>query len=244
LKAIRAVILDSGYTLSHPDLPQPIEYVYGSSGANDSSSHGTCVSGILAAKRDNGYGLAGAAVADILAYKVYADGFLLDDYHAALAAVPYSAARVMNISLGSSDGDQEESTKIETCILGGVTVVAAAGNSPTDATTVYPAAYPDVISVGATQQDDSVAPFSVSSGRIDIAAPGAHIITTSSYDSGYAWVDGTSFAAPLVTAACVLINRKLPGIEPPDVLALLQQLIAPGTAGNGRGAGRLDLSTL
>lgn len=238
-------IIDTGYTPTHPDLPNAVLYETFGWPRFDRRGHGTCVGGILGAKRDNGYGLAGAARCDPWVFKVFEDTFSFDNYYRALTLVAITPLiRVVNLSLGESTESVREKELIERCIAQGKTVVAPIGNSPQDSGPIYPALYPGVIAVGATDRADKRATFSINADRVDIAAPGVQLITTSQGPTGYASVDGTSFATALVTAACVLILRKHPDATPGQVRATLQTLVATGTAGKGRGAGRIDLSKL
>lgn len=80
----------------------------------------------------------------------------------------------------------------------GTTIVASAGNYNSSAL-FYPAAYPDVIAVGAVDNNKQKASFSNYGSRVDIAAPGVNIMTTA-MDNLYESVDGTSEAAPVVSA--------------------------------------------
>jgi subtilisin len=130
----------------------------------------------------------------------------------------------------------------------GVTVVAAAGNDAADAGSYTPAAYDEVIAVSAiadfdgrpgglvatppppcfaTEQDDHLATFSNYGAVVDIAAPGECV--TSTFPGGlYATVEGTSFAAPLVSGAAALLYASHPGISPARVRAVIRARAEPG----------------
>jgi subtilisin family serine protease len=131
----------------------------------------------------------------------------------------------------------------------GVTVVAAAGNSAMDASTVSPAAYPEVITVSAfadfdgqpgglvsvtppicpaSERDDVFATFSNFGAPVDISAPGVCIRSTAPGAGVYPLVDGTSFAAPLVAGAAALTYHKTPTITPAKVRS---RLLATAEAG-------------
>src|SRR5262249_11778281 len=96
-----------------------------------------------------------------------------------------------------------------------VVVVAAAGNEATDLPS-YPASYPDVLSVAATDKSGTFSYFSDWGWTIDLAAPGMGI--TSTYPQSltppgylpYAPGDGTWFSAPLVSAAALLLRVQNP----------------------------------
>ena len=129
----------------------------------------------------------------------------------------------------------------------GVTVVAAAGNSSADATFYTPASYKEVITVSAmtdydglpgglapvppecfpTEQDDHMATFSNFGKPIDVAAPGVCVAST--YPGGeYVYVEGTSFAAPLVAGASALLLSKKPNLTPEQVRARILRDAEPG----------------
>lgn len=98
----------------------------------------------------------------------------------------------------------------------GVTLVAAAGNDGPMAPPLYPAAYPGVIAVTAVDRYGGIYPLANSGSYIALAAPGVNIWTVDG-DGAAVLRDGTSFAAPFVTAAAVrFLNTQL-GAKPADV---------------------------
>jgi subtilisin family serine protease len=130
----------------------------------------------------------------------------------------------------------------------GVTVVAAAGNAAMDASTVTPAVYDEVITVSAFADydglpgakaaiptdcppynpDDHFADFSNFGQPVDISAPG--VCTLSTVPGGnYGYVEGTSFAAPLVAGGAALVRAKNPTMSPARVRARLLALAIRGT---------------
>ena len=108
---------------------------------------------------------------------------------------------VVNVSLGWLDQDDAVDTAIKACIDAGIVVVAAMGEfeEPNDFVS-YPAACEGVIAVGATDRHDLRLPGSSIGDHIWIAAPGDDIETVVS-DTDVGVRSGTSFAAPLVSAA-------------------------------------------
>ena len=91
-------------------------------------------------------------------------------------------------------------------------IVAAAGNDGVNADKkpVFPAAYPDsnILSVAATNSKDKLASFSNFGAKtVDLAAPGDQIASTF-WHSDYAYMSGTSMAAPYVAAAAAMLRKE------------------------------------
>jgi thermitase len=89
----------------------------------------------------------------------------------------------------------------------GDVIVAAAGNEG-DATLAYPAAYPEVVSVAATDNRDVHASFSNANSDVEIAAPGVDVLST--VRGGYATMSGTSQATPHVSAVAGVLRQLFP----------------------------------
>ena len=128
-------------------------------------------------------------------------------------------------------------------VASGVTVVAAAANDAGSAAKRVPAAYNEVITVsaladtdgkpgglgghrcyswGSYDTDDSFADFSNYGFDVDLIAPGKCIWST--IPGGYAYMSGTSMAAPHVTGAVALLKASRPGLTPAEVREALQYL--------------------
>ncbi len=148
---------------------------------HDKYGHGTHVSGIAAAVTNNNRGIAGVAFPDnvkIMVVKVLSDsgiGFTSDE----AKGIRYAAdngAKVINLSLGSGNS-QTIKDAVDYAWNKGVVLVAAAGNDG-NATKTYPASYPNVISVAATDYTDARASFSSYNDEVDVAAPGVNVFST------------------------------------------------------------------
>lgn len=146
------------------------------------------------------------------------------------AAVTYAAdhgANIISLSLGSSSDDSYLRSQIDYAIAKGVVVVAAAGNNGCDCLS-YPAAYPEVLSVGATDSTDHLASFSSYGYNLDVVAPGtagdtcgamwSASNTTSGYSCSYS---GTSFATPLVASLVSLMISQDPSASPSDIMRFI-----------------------
>ena len=192
--------------------------------SHDKYGHGTHVSGIAAAVTDNNRGIAGVAFPDnikIMVVKVLSDsgiGFTSDEAKGIRYATD-NGAKVINLSLGSGDS-QTIRDAVTYAWNKGVVLVAAAGNDGNN-TKIYPASYPNVISVAATDYADARASFSNYNNEVDVAAPGVNVFSTFPsykfyigtvsgraryYDVG----SGTSMATPQVAGLAGLLFAQNP----------------------------------
>jgi hypothetical protein len=112
-------------------------------------------------------------------------------------------ARIINLSLGGPGNDQVTANAVAYAVSRGCVVVAAMGNEG-NAVPQFPAALPDVLSVGATDANDARASFSSMGPHIDVAAPGVAILSTV-WDNGYGSMSGTSMASPHVAGVAALM---------------------------------------
>ena len=102
-------------------------------------------------------------------------------------------------------------------VSAGVVVIAAVSNAGSTRA-VYPAAYPDVVAVAATQ-GRRLAAFSDRGRSVDVAAPGVGL--RAAVPGGYARVDGTSFAAALVSGQAALVRSVAPSMRAAQVRAMI-----------------------
>jgi subtilisin family serine protease len=109
----------------------------------------------------------------------------------------------------------------------GSLVVASAGNDREGGSSLsYPASFPHVLTVGATDENDRVTVFSSSSPALDLAAPGQDIpaaIPTIFNSTGYAAVDGTSFSAPLVSGAAAAVWTLRPTLTNTQLFQVMRR---------------------
>ena len=239
-------VVDTGVAIDHPDLSGAVsfqhDFVAEDGVAQDDHGHGTHVAGTIAARANNSVGVAGACpgCSLISAKALDASGNGTDADIA--EAIIYSAdkgARVINLSLGAHESSSTLQQAVQYAIGRGALVVAAAGNSGTDAP-FYPAAYGEAVAVSATTHNDMLADFSNYGSYIDLAAPGQAILSTSPGD-GYATMSGTSMAAPHVSGGAALLFAR--GLSAGEVREDLQVSAADlGVAGLDPqfGHGRLD----
>lgn len=204
-------IVDSGIDSDHPDLNIVHGYsqsFVGGSSYEDLLGHGTHVAGIVAAK-DNGFGTVGvAAGARVVAVKV------LDDKGqgkvSAIISALYYIRRyslpndVVNISVGGRSS-RAITRLVKRLGRRGVHVVSAAGNKGKDVRETSPANVNgiNVYTVAAIDWDDIYTTYSNFGDGVDFAAPGEGILSTH-LDGKYAYMSGTSMAAPHAAGVMVL----------------------------------------
>lgn len=173
-------------------------------------THGTSVAGVIAARMDNGQGVAGVAPQATVMPLVVGGGSNVDIYLATQAirwAVDHGAD-VINASFGgpvSGAALTALTAAVDYAANAGVLVVAAAGNDSgnRDTSVMYPASLTSdgVVTIGSTDAADRPAASSAyGATSVDLFAPGEKVVTTWD-DGGYRLVSGTSIAAPHVTGA-------------------------------------------
>ncbi|MFM8858446.1 MAG: S8 family serine peptidase, partial [Actinomycetota bacterium] len=201
----------------------------------DGHGHGTHVAGTIAATANNNLGIAGVAPdARIMPVRVLNDrgsGYASDVAEGLIWAAN-NGAQVVNLSLGSPQQSEAMSKAVEYAIARGVTVIAANGNDGSNAALSYPAAYPGVVAVGATTKSNTRAFFSSQNSSVDIAAPGADILSTLPNNRYASW-NGTSMAAPHVAGVAALVasyaQKTGKSVSVPGVLtSTSEDLGAPG----------------
>jgi subtilisin family serine protease len=192
------------------------------------------VAGIAAAETHNSEGIAGVAWnCKILPVKVLDALGVGDEYDVADGIIwaADNGADVMNLSLGLPIESLVLEDAIKYAYDKDIVIVAAAGNyDPFWGYDVwYPAAYDDYcLAVAATDYDDERADFSNFGPEIDVAAPGARIISTVPTwywgpDSfPYAWGDGTSMAAPHVAGLAALIKSVKPNLTAAQIMNVIR----------------------
>lgn len=249
--SIPIAVLDTGIYASHEDLRgriiQGYNFINNNTITNDDNGHGTMVAGILGAASNNGIGIAGVTWKNpIIPVKVMgADG---TGTHSAIAQGIIFAvdqgAKVINMSIGGPSSSSTLKYAVDYAHEKGVVIVAAAGNS--NSSVMYPAAYPNVIAVGAIDNNDNKASYSNYGPEISVTAPGTAISTLN--NGGYATGSGTSFAAPIVSGLAGLILSEASNLSPATVKEVIENgVVDLGVEGfdNYFGWGKVNLhSTL
>jgi thermitase len=215
--------VDTGYYAAHPDLDVKVrgeyDFVEEDEIAQDFDYHGTAVVGVAAAETDNAEGIASVGFnAGFLMAKGCTDRCLSSDTAPAVDWLVGQGVRIINLSFGAEQeppGDPVLGASVQRAQEAGALVIAAAGNDGVNTDSFYPAAYPDVLGVAATDAENAPASFSNSGPVVDVAAPGVGIISTYNADypenttrALYASFSGTSLAAPHVAGVAALLKAK------------------------------------
>lgn len=200
-------IIDSGVYTAHEDLPPGKITGYPNGTASnpeiawnrDYLSHGTHVTGTIAAIGGNGKGVVGVApgIDHIFMFKVFGDTGNWIYSSSLLAAVQYTVttghAKIVSMSLGGAGKSKTEERGLNSIYNKGTLLVAAAGNDG-NSTTSYPAGYSSVISVAAVDSGGAHADFSQTNNTVELSAPGVGVLSTTSYiDTTTLSVGGTGF---------------------------------------------------
>jgi len=215
---VTVAVIDSGVDMSHPDLTANLlaGYDWGDLDADpqDAIGHGTRVAGIIAAQQNNGIGVSGLAPkAKILPVKVSSGTngtFSSDTLAQAIRYAVDMGVQIINLSLTVDQSTQVVADAIQYALDHGVAMVAAAGN--TGGAVAFPANMAGVIAVAATDETGKLASYSCFGPEIAVAAPGSSVTTTllgGSYGYG---ASGTSFSAPVVSAALADLRSLNPAL--------------------------------
>jgi hypothetical protein len=247
-------VLDTGVDEAHPDLEPNVidgyDFVNDDPDAWDDSSHGTHVAGVIAAVGDNGEGTAGIAWGSrIMPIKVL-DSKGLGPDAAVSKGIIYAVenkAKVINLSSGTPYQSRLLDDAVKFAERRGVLVVAAAGNTGDKGNEViYPAAYPNVLAVAATDEKDAAPPFSQRQPYVAISAPGVDIPGPAWRDAGngpYILHTGTSAAAPHVSGLAALLLSIKPDLTPAqirDTIISTADEVNPRSRELFLGAGRIN----
>mgnify|MGYP000948429391 CR=1 FL=1 len=235
--SVSVAILDSGIDIDHPDLwsqlwSNPLEvfngldddsngfvddlygwdFVNSDADPSDDNGHGTQVAGVIAARGNDAVGVAGIAWnCPVMSIKIL-DDHLTGSIASAVAGIAYAVqqgASVINCSFTASNHDPALWAAIDAASTAGINVVGAAGNDAQNEVK-YPAAYAEVLSVGALTCSGTIADFSNHGLEIDLFAPGVSVFQSTWMENGlrnpYAGSSGTSMACPHASAGAALLR--------------------------------------
>lgn len=240
-------VIDSGVDQEHPELYGTIHNMFDVTDDNERTPHlhGTSMTGAIVAQG----GLMGVAPgARIVAIRAFApdsrnpakSGTTWHVREAIYRAIR-EGARVINLSLaGPADSSLKQA--VDDARARGIVIVAAAGNNGPSAPAAYPAAYPGVIAVTATDYRDQPYQYANRGGYITVSAPGVDVFAIAPRGA-HSMSTGTSIATAHVTGIIALMLSRNPMLDPDAVRALLLRAArVPGQGGPPEiyGAGLLD----
>lgn len=220
-------VVDTGVDLDHPEfkgkLVEGYNFVDPNSPPYDDVGHGTHVAGVIGALTNNNEGVAGMTwfnkIMPIKVLDASGTGSTYDVAQGIIWAVD-NGAKVINLSLGNYAEAAFLHDAIKYAYERDVVLIAASGNDNTDQPG-YPAAYPEVVAVGATDETSAIAPFSNYGDYVDVAAPGVNIASTYP-ENQYAALSGTSMASPHVAALAGLIRSIRPELTNFEIADLVR----------------------
>lgn len=224
-KGVKVAVIDTGIS-PHQDLiiAGGKSFVDYTTSYDDDNGHGTHVAGIIGA-RDNGFGIKGvSAEAELYAIKsINQDGSsYLSNIIAGIDWAIANKMDIINLSFGTQVDSFTFQSIVDKAYKHGILLVAAAGNDGTGLgdTVDYPARYPSVISVGATDQQNGHASFSSTGPSVEVVAPGVSILSTH-MNSTYIRMNGTSMASPFVAGHLALLKQAYPGLTNVQLRSIL-----------------------
>ena len=257
-KGAVVAVIDTGVTkvgdLADTKFVAGYNFVANNANSADDHGHGTHVAGTIAESTNNKLGVAGVAYgATIMPLKVLsAQGSgSMGGISQSIRWAADHGANVINMSLGGGRSMAPMAKAIKYAHDKGVVVIAAAGNDGHGRVS-YPARYPDVIAVAATQQDEATTFYSNWGPEVDIAAPGGNtrgnaqggvlqhtIVPGDTKRTDYLWFMGTSMATPHVAGVAALVVGA--GVKKPAAVEEILLATARKPAGRNAAAGaRLD----
>ncbi len=251
---ITVAVVDTGVWYTEPDIANnmwrnPAPQYAGTHGWNflnstpypfdsDASSgtyHGTGVSGVIAAEINSGIEVAGVANIRLMALEALGPNGEGTSANTSLA-IEWAAdhgARVINLSLGTNTtliGPTDIEQAVNYAWSKGALIVAAAGNSGSNSLD-YPASLPNVVSVGAVDQNGVKAYFSNYANGLSLTAPGVNILTLNGGGNLPHNLDGTSLATPFVSGVAALLLSFDPSLTNVQLWNVLNETAVPPTGG-------------
>lgn len=245
-RGVKVAVIDSGVDGSHPDLAGQVLpgidlVAEPGDGHTDPVGHGTTVAGLIAGRNDDSRGVVGLAPdARILPVRVLDEENRYDDALIVAKGVRWAVengAQVINLSLGGNGESPALAAALDYAFAKDVVVVACTGNASSSAAheVWYPAREPGVIAVSGMERDSDLLWSGSITGRETVLTAPATGLLGARPGRGFWRVQGTSFAAPLVTATAALVRARWPQMSAGDVV---QRLIS--TARDLGPAGRDD----
>lgn len=234
-KGVVVAVVDSGVAARNVHFPKgsvlPGKSFVGGSATVDTQGHGTAIAGQIAARsigaKSGVIGLApGATILPVKIWGGEADDEAMRGLNLVKGIVwaADQGADIINVSMSSLRNDSYLAAAVVHAEQKGAIIVASAGNRDTSSETRdaprYPAAYPAVIGVAATDGADAVTNDSIHGSHVSLAAPGQQIVTTFRDwgDCVYSQEgESTSYATAYVSASVALLKERFPKATPAEL---------------------------
>ncbi|MCX5584068.1 type VII secretion-associated serine protease mycosin [Streptomyces erythrochromogenes] len=221
--SVRVAVIDTGVDRANPQLSGALDVgagkdfvdPKGGDGTTDTVGHGTKVAGLIAARPQAGTGFVGLAPEATIIPIRQNDGQGKGNALSLSQAIDHAVAkgaRVINISQDTDvqlSADSELGKSVQKAVAADIVVVASAGNDGMSGQKrkTYPAAFPGVLAVGASDRNNERAAFSQPGDFIGVAAPGVDMVSTVP-GFGQCIDNGTSFSAPYVAGVAALLRAE------------------------------------
>jgi subtilisin family serine protease len=242
---VTVAVVDSGVDPKQRDLKGALvpgwDFIANRPTRVDRQGHGTLVASIIAARANNGTGVAGYCWhCKVMPVRVTTDG---KSYDGGLTAsgIRWAAdhgARIISLSFSDEGaypiGDPRVDAAIAYAARKNVLVIASAGNSGSSGFT-HPASASGTYAVAATDESGQLFPWSTRGNWVHLAAPGCQLGIWPGV--GVVKVCGTSVSAPAVAGIAALLLSVNPKLTPQQVVSVLEQTSVPVPGIDG---GRID----
>jgi subtilisin family serine protease len=227
---VPVTVIDSGLDSTHPEFAgrPDLTLLNVQQVVDPDDAHGTAVASVVGAPA-NGLGIVGVyPQAAVRAFD--AGGLTVSEVVAGIDAAIDGGRGVVNMSYGGTERDFMEEEALLVAFGTGSVLVASAGNEFDEGNPPeYPASYNHVLTVAATDREGRPAYFSNANLAVDLAAPGLEIpaavpvaLDTDGVPDGFGTLDGTSFAAPIVSGAAAWVWTARPTLDNTQLFDLLR----------------------
>ncbi|MEU0630821.1 type VII secretion-associated serine protease mycosin [Streptomyces sp. NPDC005989] len=259
-KGVRVAVIDTGVDIKNPQLKGAVDTRSGrnfmrkdikdengnkiergkENGTTDTVGHGTKVAGIIAAREVKGTGFTGlapdATIIPIQQNDAEGHGTARTLADAITYAADVAHADVINISQDTAKAVLPEGAlklAVDAALAKEIVIVASAGNDGLGGNIkkTYPASFPGVLAVAASDRNNERAAFSQSGDFVGVAAPGVDMISTVP-GGGHCADNGTSFSAPYVAGVAALIKAKHQDWTQEQIVAQIEQTAERSVAGH------------
>lgn len=257
-KKIKVALLDSGVDVDEDiDCAERINFLDNADEdlnfmMDDITGHGTSIAGLICAKENEERACGIAANVELYSAKVfdYQNKAPVERIVKAIQWAMDQRVNIIHMSFGTSEYSPELRQIVKKAYEQGILIVAAAGNDGTagedESTVLYPGAFEEVLSVGATDIDNKKASWSASGEELDIVAPGDKILSAGAF-GGIIVQEGTSLAAAQVTGVAAVLWGKYPNENNDFIMQLIKNSANDAVNDNGNeneqgkcGSGMLD----